>query len=92
MDLDNLHWLMSSERGRQFVAELLDLCGAGAMGGTGTGTTDFYLIGRRSVGEDVLRAIRAHDAESEVDSDGLALEYLMMREHKRRREQEDFNG
>lgn len=86
MDMDNLQTVMSTERGRQFVAELMDLCGAGAMGGSGVQTTDFYLIGRRSVGEDVLHAIRSIEAASEVETDGLTLEYMMMREHKRRKE------
>ena len=86
MDLDNVQHIMSMERGRQFVAEVLDLCGAGAFGGTGVATRDFYLIGRRSVGEDILQFIRSIEAESELASDGLTLEYLMMREHKRRKE------
>jgi len=86
MDADNLAWQMSTEKGRQFVAELLDLCGAGALGGTGNYATDFYSLGRRSVGEDILRMIRSVEA---VGTDGLALEYKMLREHKKRKEQEE---
>jgi len=91
MDIENLALIMSNERGRQFVSEVLDLCGAGAMGGTGIKTRDFFLIGRRSVGEDILHAIRSIDEDSEIASDGLTLEYLMMKESKRRRKETE-NG
>lgn len=87
MDIDNLESVMSTERGRQFVAEVLDLCGAGAIAATGNYAQDFYSLGRRSVGEDILRAVRRIDAGNEK-SDGLALEYTMMREHKKRQESE----
>lgn len=86
MDTENLQHIMSTERGRQFIAELLDMCGTGAMGGSGMKTRDFYLIGRRSVGEDLLQKIRSIEAVSEVETDGLTLEYLMMREYKRRKD------
>jgi hypothetical protein len=87
MDEDNLLWIMTTEQGRQFVAELLDLCGAGALGGTGNYAQDFFSMGRRSVGEDLLRIIRSIEA---VETDGLALEYKMLREHKNRNEEEDL--
>lgn len=90
VDVENLQWVMSTEQGRQFVSEILSLCGAGAMGGTGVGTKDFYLIGRRSVGEDLLHFIRSIEAGG-GSSDGLALEYMMLREHKQRQE-ENENG
>jgi len=86
MDADNLAWQMSTAKGRQFVAELLDLCGAGALGGTGNYAQDFFSLGRRSVGEDLLRMIRSIEA---VGTDGLALEYAMLREHKNRQEEEE---
>lgn len=89
MDIDNLARIMSLEAGRQFVAELLDLCGAGPLGGAGNYAQDFYSFGRRSVGEDLLRAIRRIEASGQ-NSDGLSIEYTMMREHKRRKEQEDY--
>lgn len=79
-------WQMSTTKGREFVAVLLGLTGAGALGGTGNYATDFYSLGRRSVGEDILRFIRGMETE-----DGLALEYKMMREQKQR-EEEDENG
>ena len=87
MDDDNLLWIMTTEKGRQFVAELLDICGAGALGGTGNYAQDFFSQGRRSVGEDLLRMIRSIEA---VGTDGLALEYKMLREHKNRNEEEDL--
>jgi len=86
MDENVIEWQMSTEQGRQFVAELLDLCGAGALGGTGNYAQDFFSMGRRSVGEDILRMIRGIEA---VGTDGLALEYAMLREHKNRNEQEE---
>ncbi len=86
MDEDNLLRIMTTEQGRQFVAELLDMCGAGALGGTGNYAQDFYSMGRRSVGEDILRLIRSIKA---VGTDGLALEYTMLREHKNRNEEEE---
>lgn len=88
MDVENVAWLMSTENGRQFVAELLDLCGAGAYGAFGNYSQDWYTIGRRSVGEDLLRIIRSIPAEN-TQNDGLALEYAMLREHKRRNETEE---
>ena len=83
MDLENLQWVMSTERGRKFVAEVLNLCGAGPLSGTGESTTDFYLFGRRSVGEDLMRFVRM--IESDGENDGLALEYIMLREELKRR-------
>lgn len=81
---DILDWQMSTEKGRQFVAELLDICGAGALGGTGNYAQDFYSLGRRSVGEDILRGIRNLE-----HADGLHLEYTMLKEHKHRKDEED---
>ena len=86
MNEEILAWQISTEKGRQFVAEILDLAGAGALGGTGNYATDFYTQGRRSVGEDILRFIRQMENE-----DGLAAEYKMMREHKKRKDDE-YNG
>lgn len=88
MDMDNLQTVMSTEAGRQYTAEILDLCGAGAIAATGNYAQDFFSLGRRSVGEDLLRAIRTIEAGGGV-SDGLALEYMMLREHKQRKESED---
>jgi len=88
MDIENLETIMSTEAGRQFVAEVLDLCGAGAIAATGNYAQDFYSLGRRAVGEDILRAVRMIEAGG-GSSDGLALEYMMLREHKQRREQEE---
>jgi len=85
---DNIAYIMTTENGRQFVAELLDLCGVGALGASGNHAQDWWNIGRRSVGEDLLRIIRNIPANSEK-ADGLALEYLMLREHKRRKERMD---
>jgi len=79
-----LNWQMSTEKGRQFVAEVLDLCGAGALGGTGNYAHDFYSLGRRAVGEDILNLVRDLSI-----SDGLALEYQMLREHKKRMEENE---
>lgn len=90
MDIDNLATIMSTEAGRQFFAEVLDLCGAGAVAATGNYAQDFYSLGRRSVGEDMLRAVRMIEAGG-GSSDGLALEYMMLREHKQRQE-ENENG
>lgn len=84
MTEDILEWQMSTEKGRQFVAEILDLCGAGALGGVGNYAKDFYSMGRRAVGEDILNMVRDISM-----SDGLALEYQMMREHKKRMEEDE---
>lgn len=89
MDIENLATIMSTEAGRQFVAEVLDLCGAGAIAATGNYAQDFYSLGRRAVGEDLLRAVRLIDADG-GSLDGLALEYMMLKEHKQRKESEDF--
>ena len=92
MDIENVSWVMTTEQGRQFVAELLDLCGVGAYGSTNDYAQNWYGMGRRSVGEDLLRIIRRIPAES-TQNDGLALEYAMLREHKRRKEtEEETNG
>lgn len=90
MDVDNLAWIMSTGQGRQFVAEVLDLCGAGPLGGAGNFAQDFYSFGRRSVGEDLLRTIRRIEATGGKNSDGLALEYAMLREHQQRKEEEEY--
>lgn len=79
MTQDILDWQMSTPNGRQFVAELLDLCGAGALAGVGNYAQDFYSLGRRAVGEDVQRLIR-------LSKDGLDKEYLMLKEHQKRME------
>ena len=79
---ESISWIMSSSKGRQFMAELLDLCGAGAIGSMGNYAQDWYSLGRRAVGEDILRRIRDIDG-------GLIMEYTMMDEHKKRLEEDD---
>lgn len=80
--------IMRTVNGRRFIAELLTHCGVGSYSMTGNIARDRYDDGRRSVGEDILRQISAIQSANESE-DGLALEYAMRREAKRREEEED---
>ncbi len=86
MDLVVLENIMRQPDGRQFVSELLDLCGTGQHYTTGNGREDAFVSGRLAVGDEILRHIRLIKSTNESE-DGLALEYLMMREQKRRLEE-----
>ena len=86
MDLDTLENIMRRPEGRRFVLEVLDLCSVDQHYTTGNEREDIFANGRRSVGDEILRCIRRIKSGNESE-DGLALEYLMMREQKRRLEE-----
>lgn len=88
IDDEALESIMRTAKGRRFVYELLMHCGVGIYSLTGNNTRDRYEDGRRSVGEDILRQISAIQSADE-NEDGLALEYAMRREAKRREEEEE---
>lgn len=88
IDGEALETIMRTEKGRRFIAELLKHCGVGSYSMTGNIARDRYDDGRRSVGEDILRQISAIQSADEA-KDGLALEYTMRREAKRREEEEE---
>ena len=91
MDIENLANVMRLNAGRQFVAELLALCGEGCHATTGNPIHDSYTNGRRAVADDLLNLIRQIDSAND-EVDGYALEYLMRREHARRMKEDSENG
>lgn len=86
MDFAALEHVMRHYDGRRFVSEVLALCGVDQHYTSGNVNEDAFASGRRFVGEEILRHIRRIESVSESD-DGLALEYKMRREQKRRMEE-----
>ena len=83
MDTDNLADIMRTESGRQFVAEVLALCGEGCHTVSGNPIMDAYSNGRRAIADDLLHQIRLIDSANELEA-GLTLEYVMRREQAQR--------
>ena len=88
MDFAALEHVMRQSDGRRFVADVLTLCGVDQHYTTGNEREDIFANGRRSVGDEILRHIRRIESVSESE-DGLALEYKMRREQKRRMEESE---
>lgn len=88
MDFAALEHVMRQSDGRRFVSDVLTLCGVDQHYTTGNEREDIFANGRRSVGDEILRHIRRIESVSESE-DGLALEYKMRREQKRRMEESE---
>ncbi|MBQ8920320.1 MAG: hypothetical protein IJ056_09480 [Acidaminococcaceae bacterium] len=84
MDETALRWLMDHEEGRQAMLEVLELTGVYRTDSSDGANTNMLLIGRRSVGSDLLQKIRSLGRKA--GEDGLSLEYRMLREEKERME------
>lgn len=87
MNLKTLEQVLSTPAGRKCISDILSLCGAGAFGPVGSLSLDWYTLGRRSVGEDIIQTVRQIEG---VGTDGLSLEYKMLREKKEREKEEEI--
>ena len=82
MEEKSLRWMMGSQEGRKVMLDILELTGVYRTDTNDWENTNMVLVGRRSVGSDLLREIRS--LEREAGEDGLSLEYRMLREEQER--------
>lgn len=86
MDIEKLRAVMSTEDGRQAIHDILTLTGVYSTY-YGESVTNMVLVGRRTIGTEILQHIRNIKKVGEAE-DGLALEYRMLREAQERQERE----
>lgn len=85
MNLESLELTLSYPEGRECISDILSLCGVGPFAPIGDFSKDWYNIGRRSIGEELLFVIRQIEGTRQ---DGLSLEYVMLREKMQREKEE----